>query len=227
MRRVSAATILLACLVPLLVCAGGCAARALQVHEYVLRGVVPTGMPNAAPPGGGPAVSIGPVEVPQYLRRPQIVTRIDANRVAAADSHVWAEDLSRSIARAVLTNVAVLIPTDKAWLFSGMSAGSPDFRVAIRIDDFTADTQGQALLDAYWTISGADPGDVRLARRSRLTHAVRGDGYDAVVEAMIELVGELSREIATELRALAARSQSASRNAVSLADRSSASGLDG
>ena len=42
---------------------------------------------------GGPEVRIGPIELPKYLSRPEIVTRNGKNRIVAAEYDRWAADL--------------------------------------------------------------------------------------------------------------------------------------
>jgi len=202
MRRFESLRLFELCVIAIVVLSSGCSARSLTRQEYVLRGVVPAGLPSPVLETGGPTVSVGPVELPLYLQRPQIVTRVDANRVRSTESHVWAEDLSRSIARAVLTNITVLLPTDRAWLFPGLGSGVPDYRVLIRVDELAGNAGGEVVLDAQWSITAADASTVPASRRTRLTRPSQVDDYGAIVEAMVELVGEMSREIADELRTL-------------------------
>jgi uncharacterized lipoprotein YmbA len=66
-------------------------------------------MPAPAPGGLSYRVGVGPVTVPAAVDRPQIVLRVDANRVALQEQSRWAEPLKESIPRVVASNLAVLL----------------------------------------------------------------------------------------------------------------------
>ena len=50
------------------------------------------------------AIGVGPVTLPEYLNRPQIVTRVGSNRIALADFESWAEPLDGLFARILTEN---------------------------------------------------------------------------------------------------------------------------
>ena len=51
------------------------------------------------------AVGVGPVEVPAYLDRPQIVTRLSLNTLRLAEFDKWAEPLKDTVSR--ITNIVL------------------------------------------------------------------------------------------------------------------------
>ena len=53
------------------------------------------------------SIGIGPVHIPSYLDRPQIVTRTDRHELIIHDFHQWAEPLEVNIARVVREGLAV------------------------------------------------------------------------------------------------------------------------
>ena len=85
-----------------------CASRGIDVREYVLTSLA---APVSSDPGGHAlALAVGPVVVPPYLRRREIVTRIGSNELRASDTHRWGEDLGQGLARVVAANLVALSP---------------------------------------------------------------------------------------------------------------------
>src|SRR5262245_63848315 len=95
----------------------GCLGRTPPTQFYVLPS--PPGGP-AAPAGASPralTVGVGPVTVPPYLDRPQIVTRTSPVKLALADFDHWAGPLADTIARGLVEHLGLLIPTERVVLY--------------------------------------------------------------------------------------------------------------
>ncbi|MGK0172668.1 MAG: putative lipoprotein YmbA, partial [Gammaproteobacteria bacterium] len=58
----------------------------------------------------GPLVRVGPISVPPYLDRPNIVTRRGANGIELAQLDSWAEPLKDNITRVLVDNLSALSP---------------------------------------------------------------------------------------------------------------------
>ena len=84
-------------LVALLALAAGCA-RTPPAQYYLLQAPAATTVGTAS----GPRIGLGPVRLPEYLDRPQIVSWASATRLELSNSHRWAEPLQQSVARALL-----------------------------------------------------------------------------------------------------------------------------
>src|SRR5262245_54561997 len=61
-------------------------------------------------------LAVGPVTVPPYLDRPQIVTRTSRAKLGLADFDHWAGPLADTIARVLSEDLALLIPTERVVL---------------------------------------------------------------------------------------------------------------
>ena len=59
------------------------------------------------------SVGIGPVSVPAYLDRQELVTRIGQNQLRLSERDRWAEPLSENIARVVSQNISALLRADR------------------------------------------------------------------------------------------------------------------
>src|SRR5690606_15662926 len=99
----------------------------------------------------GVSVGVGPVQIPGYADRAQIVTFGARSEIAVHDLGDWAEPLSEPIRRVLASNVAELLGPARAYPYPA------DFRpdrgavqVAINVIDITQLADGQAKLSVRW-----------------------------------------------------------------------------
>ena len=62
------------------------------------------------------SIGVGPVHLPRYLDRPQIITRTKGTDLKLAEFHHWAEPLADTFMRVVSENLSTLVPTDRVYL---------------------------------------------------------------------------------------------------------------
>jgi len=147
-----------------------------------------------------PILEIGPLRVPDYLKRSQMVRRGQGSEMIVDDFNRWAESMDDAIHRTIAGNVDGLLDTLVVVAFPSGAALEIDYRLFGRIGRFDADSNGSVVLDIQWGI-GDDSGNVlAAARRTRYeSRARRQDDPAAIAEAMSETIEQLSRDIATEI----------------------------
>jgi hypothetical protein len=152
----------------------------------------------------GPVIGVGPITMPKYLDRPQIVTRTGAHQLALADFDRWAEPLQDNVARVLAENLALLIPTDQVLRYAWPRSATLDYQVTVDVLHFEGWLGGESRLLALWSI--LDGAELTLwSARADLNAPVRGREYDAMVAAMNQLLEWLSRDLARAIRLLATR----------------------
>ena len=57
-------------------------------------------------------VGIGPIEIPDYLDRPEIVTRAEQNQLILSEFNLWGGALKADINRVLLENISSLLAGD-------------------------------------------------------------------------------------------------------------------
>jgi hypothetical protein len=144
------------------------------------------------------AVDIAALRLPQYLERPQIVTRSARNELALAEYHQWGGNLAKNVTRVLARNLALLLGTAEITVFSRRPPTPADVRVEVDVMHFERGPDRRVLLSAQWRLRAGADGAPRLARISELVSEPldAAAGMDATVAAMSALLGELSREIA-------------------------------
>ena len=152
----------------------------------------------------GPVIGVGPITLPKYLDRPQIVTRAGSNQLVLAEFDRWAEPLQDNVARVLAENLARLIPTDQVLLHAWPRSATLDYQVTVEVLHFEGWLGGESRLLALWSI--LDGAELTLwSQRAALNAPVSGREYEAMVVAMNQLLEWLSRDLASAIQRLASR----------------------
>src|SRR5208283_397215 len=128
----------------------GCAGNAPSRY-YVLSPV--TGENRVAPDASCPSVGIGPIKLPEYVNRPQIVTRTTPNELTLSYFDLWAEPLSDSVPRILAENLSRLLCTKEVVLFPWKPSRVPDYRVEVELQKMDGTLGRTFSLEAWWSVS--------------------------------------------------------------------------
>lgn len=175
-----------------------CAAAPPQVAYYSLLGGA--GSRTADPRLDALVVSVGPVHVPDVLKRSQIATGGGEDRYRLSDYHRWAGEVDREFARALAEQLAGSLGTEQVYLFPGDQYLSPNWQVAVDVLEMNGELAREARLTVRWTLIDPKGKTAPLTRQSRLSKQPGGDGYDAWVEAQQDNIGRLGEEISALIR---------------------------
>ena len=180
---------------------GGCSIASPPVHFYTLSAMTPAAGEKRISPL---RVVVGPIRVPGYLDRPQMVVRSAENQIRIVEYHRWADSPADSISLELAENLGVLLHSDHVYIHNLEAAPPPDYQVLIHLRRFEGGPDARVRLEAYWTIRV--PGRPQLARRGKTVaeEAIRGKAqgdqvYPAMVDALSRGVKTLSREIAAAM----------------------------
>jgi len=181
------------------VVAGGCATS--PPSEFYLM----TPLPEADAPHdkggsrGGPALGVGPVTLPAYLDRQEVVTRASPNALRVAEFNRWAEPLEDNFRRVLAMNLGVLAATDSVSVYPWPRSAPVDYQVTVDVDRFDAGANGQVVLVARWQLLVGDGGRVLRSGRTVVTEPAATSDYEALAGAMSTAVATLAREIAAAI----------------------------
>jgi hypothetical protein len=142
-------------------------------------------------------VGVGPVTLPDYLDRPQIVTRASGNRVMLADFDSWVEPINSMFVRVLVENLSLILATDNVLALPQRRPMRLDYQVEVDVSRFDADRNGRALLDARWRVFGRDGDRLLQEGRSTIVVPTAEPGYEAIVAALSDALGQMSAEIAS------------------------------
>jgi len=170
-------------------------------HFYTLTPTaVPEGGRTAGQTANRPAIEIMPVEIPDSLARPQMVTRDGSNRLKLAEFDRWAGRLSDNIATVLVENLVQLLGTDQVFVDPGFPQKA-DYYLELRVLRLDCLPGDHVLLKAQWTVfAGAEYKSLGTHVAS-FTRRLSDTQYETMAAALSGALGELSREIARQLPA--------------------------
>ncbi len=196
MLRRSAAVALLAAATAISACA-----KTEPSTFYTLSSLRTSSAAKPASQDGALAVGVGPITLPQYLDRPQIVTRSSPNRMGLAEFNKWAEPMSDIFSRVMTENLSILIGSQNVVSLPRRRLVPLDYQVEIEVSQFDTEETGRTVLAARWSLFGKDSEKPLLTRNSVITdNAANAQSYDSVVASMSRTVEALSREIAEAIK---------------------------
>jgi uncharacterized lipoprotein YmbA len=145
---------------------------------------------------------IGPVQIPDYLDRPQIVTRTAANKISLGDFDLWGGSLKADVERVLVENLSVLLAKDHISTVGWKSRYSTPASVPVRLDRFDAAPGDKVVLKARWGILGKGGRVLEPLRDITVSSTVKGFGYGDVVAGMSDALVGLSRDIAAGIKSV-------------------------
>lgn len=177
-------------------CAGSPSSRFYLLNP--LSGSAPAGKPSAS--DRCVSIGIGPIEIPDYIDRPQIVTHVTPNQIKLAEFDRWAEPLNDGFPRVLAQNLSNLVCTKEISFFPWRRGMPMDCRVEMKIIRFDGNPGDKVALEAWWRIMSGDGKTVLQSHQSNLTEPVGGGDYKSLVLAHSQILGALSREIAEAIK---------------------------
>lgn len=182
---------------------GGCASTPPSSF-YTLAAVAPPAESAAAE--NPLSVTVGPLLLPEYLDRPQIVTRDTPTQLTLDEFQRWGGSLREDLLRTIAMNLGVLLNTDRIVMYPNDERLPVDFRVLLSVEQFDGALGQSSTLITRWTVVDASrdfaDADPLVMRRSVIDTPVSGVDYNAYVTAGSRSVEALSREIARAILSL-------------------------
>lgn len=159
--------------------------------------------PEASPPASTrpavPVLGVGPVRLPAYLDRPELVTRAGPARLEIATVERWAAPLDVLFARALAENLRAAVPAGEVVGEPWPVGAAPEWTVSVDVLRFEGEPDGTAVLEARWLVRRggalADQGST-IARERRASSDTAG-----TVVALSRTLGALARDVAAAVDA--------------------------
>ena len=148
----------------------------------------------------GPMIGLGPIRLPEYLDRFQMVVAVSENKYKLIDGHRWAEKLDQNISLALFKTLPSQLGTDRMIRYPWPQRPGVDFQVKIDILELNVDQDGQSQLVAQWSIKSKDK--TILNKRSTFTAQASTTDIDKMVQAQSECLTKLGQEIVVNLKPL-------------------------
>lgn len=163
------------------VCLAGCASSP-PLRFYTLSPVGAEGANTDAPP----AIRVVRVTLPGEIDRPELVQRIDANRLQLAENDRWGAPLGQMIQRALSADLQARVPA---------TTGEPD-QLFVNIEEFIGGPDCAVTLRAEWTLTPPGSGQQPIRRYDTVrTEPPPTCELSALPAAMSRALAQLSQRV--------------------------------
>ena len=146
-----------------------------------------------------PVLAVGPVDLPDYLRRPQIVSREGQNRIKVAEFDRWAAPLNEQVERVLAENLSARVQGMVVVNYREQRF-KPRYRLSMSVERFERQDSKRVQLAGRWTLANAETGAVLQTQRDSVHVPVEGESYEATVAAQSRALAQLADSISKVLR---------------------------
>ena len=189
----------------------GCAGKSQPSDFYVLTyAEAPADEAAGTTMREGVSVGVGPIDLPQYLDRSQIVMRSGDNRLELEEFKRWGGRLKDNFTTVLAETLSSELSTDRVSVFPARTPVPVEYQVVVNVTAFETTMDGQSILNARWSVVDARRQNALVMARSSLRQdlAAGSDAldedvdYDAVAAAMSRNIAALGRDIAAQIKSL-------------------------
>ncbi|MCX5712782.1 MAG: PqiC family protein [Candidatus Omnitrophica bacterium] len=147
-------------------------------------------------------IGIGPVRIPEYLNRPQMVTRGKDALLTFAQFDRWAEPLDSTILRLLDQDVAAMLTGSETVKFSWGILVPVKYQVTVDVIQIESDLNNNMKMIARWSIFDLEPKELIFTKSSEISVPVEPHDYFGMSNALGAIVANLSSEVAQELSSI-------------------------
>ena len=158
--------------------------------------------PAGLSPSSSPTIGLGPIKLPEYLDRDEVVTRVGPNRLELSDKDRWAEPLNDNFRQVLAQDLTRALGTHSIVFFPWVGTTHIDYQVRIDVYRFETDPNANAQLVAHWQVLDGS-GKLLYSADSNLTEQAQPG--EPVAAALSRTVERLARQIASAIQSLPRR----------------------
>jgi uncharacterized lipoprotein YmbA len=187
-------------------CATGCLELPRESTPITYWTLAPVGPAGASDLAAGASstvreriLAVGPVSLPAYLDRAEILQRTGSHQVTLERFDHWAGTLEEQMPRVLAQDIMTLSPSTLAVPYPVLGGGRPGLQLMVTVLAFEVDAAGELQLQASWNLVNTNNG-VSVARRwTRLSESAGDGSVEQIVAAMSRALVKLAQGVVEHL----------------------------
>jgi uncharacterized lipoprotein YmbA len=178
----------------------GCTVLAPQKDETRFFVLMPVQDGAASIPGRSGAsqpltIGLGPITIPAYMNRPEVVTRMSNSELKVSDTDRWGEHLDTNVAHVLASDLGGQLGTQQIISYPWPVKNPVDYAVSVAFQRFERTADDHVVIDANWTVkNGADEKIIQTGTTS--INDPSGPDNASAAQALSRGLAQVSREIA-------------------------------
>ncbi|BBL59175.1 PqiC family protein [Methylomonas koyamae] len=180
--------------------AGLAACGSAPLQFYMLAADNPPLVESGPALPAGTVIGLGPIRLPAYLDRPQLVTALSEHQYRLDERNRWAERLDENIARTLSQALAGRLGVEQVVRYPWPARQRLDYQLSFDILQLHQTAAGRSVLSAQWQLK---QGERSLAGKRFECSEAAADSADAIVAAQSACLSRFAAELAGAVRAAA------------------------
>jgi uncharacterized lipoprotein YmbA len=197
--------LVLGSVVLLSVAVAGCLGSSKQATFYILEPRPQQLL--AESPGNAIGLVVGPLRLPAFLDRQQLVTRVRGSEIRIHEFDRWGGTFRSEILRALVGNIGALLETERIVPYPISPPWNAGYRLVLNVERLDGELGRELALDVLWSVVPYAGGESLVYHRTVLRRELTSSSVQALVEAYDELLSQMSAEIARALIEVEAASE--------------------
>lgn len=152
-------------------------------------------------------IGLGPVKIPEYQNRPQIVTQNKDRMLTFAEFDRWGEPLDLAVARIINENLIVMLPGVNLQSYPWNLVIPVRYQVIMDVTQLESELDKDLLFTAQWSILDLENKGIVFTKRSEFRQQIKPDNYSGLADTLSLACASLSSEIAEALASLVNQSK--------------------
>lgn len=152
--------------------------------------------PTAITPISGLAkttqIGLGPIHMPDYLNRPQMVIAVGEHQYRFDDENRWAEHLEQNVSRVLTQQLAGLLGVDQVLRYPWAQRQAIDYQIVLDILSFHHTAGKGVELKAQWQLRKAEQ---VLKSQQFDCQLANSDAPEAIVASQSQCLTQLAEQI--------------------------------
>jgi len=147
-------------------------------------------------------IGLGPIQLPEYLDRPELVIRTSPNGFELSGANRWAEPLADNFRHVLSSDLARLLGNVDIHQYPWYPGTRLDYTVRVQVQRFEGDIKYGAELVARWEVR-ASPGEQVLAsNEAELSQPLTSMAGNTIAGVLSDDLGGLAEQIAAAIAQL-------------------------
>ena len=113
------------------------------------------------------SLGVGDVKLPTLLDREGMVLRQNATNLTVSDTHLWGGQLEDEFLTALTQQLQARLPQTRVQQIPWELSQTPQYQIALKIDQFDGEPSGKAVLRGTWQLQHAKDGTLIATTRLR------------------------------------------------------------
>lgn len=142
---------------------------------------------------------VGPITIPGYIDRPQIVTKTKSSELRLAEFDRWAEPMSDMIIRTLAENMKNLTGSNSIYTYPFTSQLDSAYQLRAYIIKFENDGDGNAELVVHWQLRVLNESSEFKNFHSEFNSNAIDASYSGRIAALNDTLVQFSKEVAKHI----------------------------